>query len=673
MSMAFLFVCFLGEGCVFAFYSGAPFCWRVPESANNTHTERAMVITTAMLQRRRTFLPPLLLALLLLCCCFATPSHALKANSALNRHHHHPKKKPTPPTITSNNGTSSPLLPKDCKGVPGGTAKKDCLGVCAGKASVDDCGSCTTPERRNKACADCLGEPNGPAREDKCGKCQGKNECLDCHGVPWGKGKLDRCRVCDGDGKSCIGCDGVLHSGKVVDKCNVCGGNNSCVDCEGVAHGFSKRDRCGKCGGQDECVGCDGVPFSGLRKDACDICGGDGSSCSGCDGVPGSKLLWDACGVCAGDNSTCCSPSPFSASSKVPYSNSLKSKLDNLLSSGGGTNNNKKRRRSTQKPQQQKILCHGRGWCDPEIRGCSCDSGWTGPYCQKKQTMCRNGVGDLTVCSGRGSCDSETGLCVCKSGWTGFSCDISLCWGNGAFDPLTQKCFCYAGYAGEFCDRCGNPEDFPRLEYVCVPRSYSLGKFEELAAKPPEKTTDDEAILLEQASRTFDLIALSKSRVTALLYKTKRTERAFKPNSTLENGGFPGTIDCACRVNNTAKDLRLGKGQQQPGSGERKAGATVAAHSMVRDVMAMHAKEVQRSAGQLEAVSDMHQSGSSSLETATNICIAFSTLAWVIVLITMGIVILVGLVFFRAQTGGIAAGFGVLTSGIRFGRQRRRR
>lgn len=572
-----------------------------------------------------------LLSALVVAVLLVEPSNALKAKTVFLKHHH---KKAPPPSTTQSNSTDPILLPKDC------------LGVRGGEAAIDDCGTCSTPERWNLACADCKGAPNGKAREDKCGVCQGQNACVDCHGIAFGKGKLDRCDVCDGNGKSCIGCDGVLFSGKTVDKCQICGGNDSCVDCNGVPHGFDRFDRCGKCGGNGECVGCDGVPFSGLTKDLCGLCGGDGSSCSGCDGIPGSGILWDSCGVCGGNNSTCCSLSPFAlGGAAARKKNGLKNKLDGLLSLGAAAT------KKTTATRKAGLLCSGHGWCDPDIRGCSCDSGWTGPYCQKKQTLCRR-RGDAAVCSGRGACDQDTGLCACKAGWTGFSCDISLCWGNGAFDPLTQACVCYGGYAGEFCDRCGQPA-VSRKQYVCVPRSYSW---------PTSMAANADARQTEEASRTYDLIVLPKSRVVALLHKKKSTERAFLPNSTLDSGGH---IDCACRLNHTAPKVAAAKDERGT---EKKAGATLAAHAMVWDVMEMHAGNVKRSADQLQAANDMNDASDGGTTTAINICIASSSLAWVIALATMGVVLLVGLVFLRAQSGGLSAGFATVS-----GRFRRRR
>lgn len=626
---------------------------------------------------------------------FTPGTLALKANPILSQHTNTDVPAQTITTTTTTNDTAPapdpdplpllPPLPKDCLGIPGGSAHLDCMHVCGGTAVIDDCGTCGG---HNEACADCLGVLNGHARPDKCGVCNGPNACLDCQGIPWGNGQLDRCGVCEGDGKSCIGCDRVLFSGKKVDKCGVCGGNNSCVDCNGVPFGFSKLDRCGVCDGKGVCVGCDGVAHSNLRVDACGVCGGDGTTCSGCDGIPGSKILLDACGVCGGDNSTCCAPSPFAtAVTTTVYSDALQQKMDELLGPNTGRRNQKKPAPGGPK-HQNTILCNGQGWCDPTIRGCFCDSGWTGPYCQKKQTLCRPSHTDVSgmECHGRGACDVETGVCVCVGDWTGFSCDISLCRGNGAFDVDVQKCVCYMGFVGEFCEQCAQPDNFPQSEYVCVPRSYSSSKLQSLVASSlaSSSSLEHDAVIAEQlseASRTYDLMAISQSRVEALVHKSKSTDKAFRPNSTLDGGGDQ-RLDCSCRVSilrNTAilldssqtaittkKEGDDSENRRKLGGG---GGATVAAHNMVRDLMTAHAEQVRRSTAQLQAVNDMSQSSSSSLELATTVCIAFTTIAWIVVLVTMGIVVLTALVLARIESGGIQAGLSVLTAGARFGRR----
>ena len=168
-------------------------------------------------------------------------------------------------------------------------------------------------------------------------------------------------------------------------------------------------------------------------------------------------------------------------------------------------------------------------------------------------------------------------------------------------------------------------------------------------------------------SSAYTLIALSKSKVIALVHKTKPKERAFLPNSTMEKGAFPGTLDCACRVNHTFSSGSNNQGMATAEKDERssttkskrKAGATVAAHAMVWNVMEMHANHVKRSSQQLLVARDMHNSGRSS-ERATSICIAFSTLAWILSLLVMGLVLLVALVFMGR--GGVAGGFARLTS-----------
>lgn len=274
-------------------------------------------------------------------------------------------------------------------------------------------------------------------------------------------------------------------------------------------------------------------------------------------------------------------------------------------------------------------------------------------------------------CGGRGHCNLVTGFCVCQSGWTGFSCDISLCGGNGAYDPYTKACVCYAGYAGKFCDHCAEPvsggglEAVP-LQHVCVPRSYYWLSLP-FANGGDTETLETQQRKDEERKHTYDLMALPKSKVVALLYKKKPGETAFLPNSTWENGGFPGRIDCACRVNHTAKATYFGMTvgtRDMENGGEIQNGASAAAHSMIWKVMDMHANQVRRTTARLQVMRDMSSSQSSSDSTAIAVCLAFSSLGWVGALLVMGLVLLVWLLFSRYQSSGgsLAAVTSTLTS-----------
>ena len=148
----------------------------------------------------------------------------------------------------------------------------------------------------------------------------------------------------------------------------------------------------------------------------------------------------------------------------------------------------------------------------------------------------------------------------------------------------------------------------------------------------------------------------------AWLNKKKLGETAFLPNSTWSNGGFPGTIDCACRVNHTrTKSTYFGMtvGTRDAETGEIQSSATAAAHAMVWKVMDMHANQVRRSMARLQIMRDMSSSQSSGDSTATAICLAFSSLAWVGALLVMGLVLLVWLLMSRFQSGGGLGGGGL--------------
>lgn len=325
----------------------------------------------------------------------------------------------------------------DCMGIIGGQTVVDCAGICGGHNVIDLCGICGG---KNKSCTDCNGIVMGTAKYDQCNVCEGNNLCLDCKGIPYGGASLDLCGICDGDSTTCMGCDNRPNSGKVIDKCNVCGGKNECLDCFDIPFGTALRDRCGVCNGQDLCVGCDNIPNSGKVVDACSICGGDNSTCAGCDRVPNSGKFPDSCGVCGGDNTTCCSPQIIKTDIKGAP------------------------KRSSIKP----VICGKHGSCDSTVRGCSCDLGWTGPYCTKSQDVCGS-----TSCSMHGSCNPLTGKCMCNNDWVGYECQYPSCTLNGIYSPIYRKCLCLDGFAGEDCETCDIPQDESQI-YICILRSNTI-------------------------------------------------------------------------------------------------------------------------------------------------------------------------------------------------------
>ncbi|MCG8700269.1 MAG: hypothetical protein MI922_19605, partial [Bacteroidales bacterium] len=90
------------------------------------------------------------------------------------------------------------VKPKDCAGVPGGTAY------------IDDCGECVGGTTGKEPCVvgekDCAGVVGGTAYIDDCGECvggtTGKEPCVikpkDCAGVPGGTAYIDDCGECVG-------------------------------------------------------------------------------------------------------------------------------------------------------------------------------------------------------------------------------------------------------------------------------------------------------------------------------------------------------------------------------------------------------------------------------------------------------------------------------------------
>lgn len=90
------------------------------------------------------------------------------------------------------------------------------------------------------------------------------------------------------------------------------------------------------------------------------------------------------------------------------------------------------------------INCNGHGSCLPDndnssLWSCVCEAGWTGNYCQDRDTDPEN------VCSTpcvHGIC--VAGQCVCYETWEGADCSVSKCTGPGqsppAVDSFTASC-----------------------------------------------------------------------------------------------------------------------------------------------------------------------------------------------------------------------------------------
>lgn len=51
---------------------------------------------------------------------------------------------------------------------------------------------------------------------------------IDCEGTPGGTKKIDQCGVCGGNNTSCTGCDGIPNSGAKVNSCGVCAPETEC-------------------------------------------------------------------------------------------------------------------------------------------------------------------------------------------------------------------------------------------------------------------------------------------------------------------------------------------------------------------------------------------------------------------------------------------------------------
>jgi len=230
---------------------------------------------------------------------------------------------------------------------------------------------------------------------------------------------------CDKQLGKCVDCNRTVGGPLVADECNICGGNNECWDCNQVPYGTAVEDDCGVCDGnnrnKDDCGVCNG---NNRDLDQCGVCFGDGTSCLGCDGVANSELVFDHCGICGGDDTGCCG-------------------------------------------DEEGTICHGRGACDGDIKGCVCDFGWTGAKCQVPQSYCHDASGQIALvdCGPHGHCsESMRGQCICEPGYFGPMCAYHTCNGNGVYSPSKKMCVCEVGFAGEHCDRCAVPGESKGLQ-----------------------------------------------------------------------------------------------------------------------------------------------------------------------------------------------------------------
>lgn len=350
----------------------------------------------------------------LILCVFAKTSPSIKETTNITL----PEKENTRPRGWRPD-IEDPASWYDCIGKQNGTTALDFCGTCGGhNESCTDCKGVLFGKRKK----DCHGVCGGTAKFDCAGKCGGAAR-RDCKGKCNGSARLDRCNICGGN-NTCLDCKGVPNGLSKLDKCGVCGGNNSCVDCKGVPNGLAEMDECGVCGGNNECLDCRGVVNGKAKLDRCGDCEGDGTRCIGCDGVPFSNKIVDKCGVCGGNSTTCCG---------------------------------------------EEGKCSGNGQCDYRFKGCICNLGYTGPFCNLMQDLCQ-----VQQCGIHGRCNPDTGDCVCEEGWSGDSCEYSTCSGHGLYDADVKKCTCFPGYSGKLCDTCAaHPKDAegsPNTEvtFVCV-------------------------------------------------------------------------------------------------------------------------------------------------------------------------------------------------------------
>ena len=101
-------------------------------------------------------------------------------------------------------------------------------------------------------------------------------------------------------------------------------------------------------------------------------------------------------------------------------------------------------------PGNENILCNDHGFCQKDVKGCSCDNGWYGDGCENVDCP---GTPD---CNENGVCDTATSppSCICNDNWMGPTCDIPCLEGDVLIDAETgdEYCSCYDCYSGANCD-----------------------------------------------------------------------------------------------------------------------------------------------------------------------------------------------------------------------------
>lgn len=336
-------------------------------------------------------------------------------------------------TLDTNNPTKQSILKKDnplvCfdKGIQG---LLDVCGVCNGK---------------NDTCSDCRGIINGPHVKDRTKqKCCLKSDINPCDGLCFGKTVKDCNKECKGEA--------------YMSDCNICVGGrtgkyeNNSKDCNGDCFGSAYINKCEYCVlgktnvPEDKGMGCDEVCGSSKKMDECEICGGNGKSCKDCNGVRfdqggDSSLKTDICGKCAGDNSTC------SGCDGIPWSG----KEIDLCGQCGGEN----------KCCGEDGNCNEHGICSSKVKGCICNDGYAGPFCNIERVKCLG-----KECGLNGQCSETTGQCVCEPGWIGEKCNLKSCSSHGLFNTISGECDCFEGYNGINCDTCENPPE--GHTHVCI-------------------------------------------------------------------------------------------------------------------------------------------------------------------------------------------------------------
>lgn len=99
---------------------------------------------------------------------------------------------------------------------------------------------------------------------------------------------------------------------------------------------------------------------------------------------------------------------------------------------------------------RHRCQCDNKALCDHVSGACTCQVGWTGTFCEKRERISLIRNPNSYVCS---LLTSSVCVSACPQGFHGLDCqEKCLCLNGGTCDHVSGVCFCPAGWIGPFCN-----------------------------------------------------------------------------------------------------------------------------------------------------------------------------------------------------------------------------